>query len=209
MKEVRFILSFIFVIFTLNIIATPSIEVGASDKEFVSEYETWNFKGSDEELIKYYMKNNIRPANAQSGTGNKIEETGIPSFLSGRFPEYTSWMKSNDARDVSYTYGSNPIEISEYDAYIQKAKTNAGISYNSIGCGSISMLSQFDYLARNAGYSSIATNLESPIVTINAPNKTKLATEMFRNTDTVPADSFLGQLFGVDPDAGTFTFPVK
>ena len=68
------------------------------------------------------------------------------------------------------------------------------------------MISQFDYLARYAGYVSIAENLEDftdPTVT-DAPNFIGLATEILENTHTVPEESDLGQFLGVE---GTFAFP--
>ena len=72
------------------------------------------------------------------------------------------------------------------------------------------MISQFDYLARYAGYVSIADNLEdftNPTVVTEAPNFIALAREILENTDTIPADGPLGNFFGVNPSDGTFTFP--
>lgn len=46
----------------------------------------------------------------------------------------------------------------------------------------------------------------NPTVT-DAPNFVVLAREILENTDTIPADGTLGQLFGVDLNSGTFTFP--
>lgn len=83
----------------LGISNTSSVKVNAADEEFVSKYETWDFEGSEEELTDYYIENDIRPASASPGIDVKIvaEDDGIPTYLSGRFPEYTSWMKSNNA----------------------------------------------------------------------------------------------------------------
>lgn len=161
---------------------------------------------TEEEMIQYYVENDIRPASVPDGASEVLEEYEVSSHLSKRFSQYTTWSKSSNTGYVADTYGGNPVEIDEYDAYIQQAKANANITYNAIGCGPLSMVSQFDYLARYAGYLSISSNLESSIQTSNAPARTSLATEIFENTDTIPADSFLGQLFGVDPNAGTFTF---
>lgn len=60
----------------------------------------------------------------------------------------------------------------DYNDHIAEAKRLAGITYDALGCGPLAMISQFDYLARYAGYVSIADKLEdftNPSVT-DAPN---------------------------------------
>ena len=39
------------------------------ERVFISKYETWNLDLSEEELIQYYIDNDIRPANAPAGSG--------------------------------------------------------------------------------------------------------------------------------------------
>ena len=182
------------------------------NKDFVSRYETWNLDLSEEELIQYYIDNDIRPANAPSGSGEKLHLDDISNHLSGRFPEYSSWSVSSEKGYVSDVYGGNPLETddADYNVHIAEAKRLAGITYDALGCGPLAMISQFDYLARYAGYVSIADNLEdftNPSIVTEAPNFIVLAREILENTDTIPADGTTGQWFDVDPNAGTFTFP--
>ncbi len=93
------------------------------------------------------------------------------------------------------------MDVNESDSYIQDAKSLANIKYNSLGCGRLAMVSQFDFLARYAGYSSIAKNPD------NYNMKVELAKEIFKKTPAIASDSFLGQLLGKDPGDGTFIFP--
>lgn len=202
MKKISNIIFVFICVFTLTFVSTKT----KINDEFISNYETWNFYGTNEELVDYYLKNDIRPATPAEGTNDKLNQYTVPSHLSNRFPGFTNWSVSSSV-DVANKYGGNPLEIDEKNDFIQLAKRNAEIDNKFIGCGPIAMLSQFDYLARHAGYLSIANNLEDFSSTSSAPNFVKLSTEIFKNTDTIAADSPLGKAFGVDPDAGTFTFP--
>jgi hypothetical protein len=102
---------------------------------------------------------------------------------------------------VAYTYGDIPVEISEWSDYIQTAKNLAGLDQNYIGCGPLALVSQYEYFARSAGYTTLATDPDF------AYDRIMLAAEIFEEVPTIPADSILGQIFGVDPNAGTFTLP--
>ncbi len=170
---------------------------------------------SEEELIQYYIDNDIRPANAPAGSGEKLHLNDVSTHLSGRFPEYSSWSVSSAKGYVSDVYGGNPLETDDPNSYnlnpnphILEAKRLAGITYDALGCGPLAMISQFDYLARYAGYVSIADNLEdftNPTVVTEAPNFIALAREILENTDTISAESTIGQIVNAGP--GTFTFP--
>ena len=87
---IMMILSAIYVNSTL--IASAEEE---SNKEFISKYETWNLDLSEEELIQYYIDNDIRSANAPAGSGEKLHLSDVSTHLSGRFPEYSSWSVSS------------------------------------------------------------------------------------------------------------------
>ena len=160
------------------------------------------------ELEQYYIDNGIMPMNAPEGTGESLYYEEVPTHLNTRFPEYSNW-ESVSSKYVGDIYSCNPIEIDENAEYIKEAKRNAEIEYNYIGCGPLALYCQLDYIARSAGYSSIANNLEEidNLELSSAPNATKLAEEIFRNTETYPADSIWGEIFNISPDAGTFTFP--
>jgi len=206
MKKILILIMLLLSLSTINF----TLEVNAKavkSNEYVSRYETWNSDLSDEELIQYYIDNDIRPASAPSGSEGKLFYSDVSSHLDTRFPEYTGWTKSSDVDYVKNVYSDNPREIDENNTHVQTAKNRAGITYNAIGCGPLAMLCQFDYLANYAGYVSIADNLENFNDTsiTNAPNFINLAREIFENTDTIPAESALGQLVNAGP--GTFTFP--
>lgn len=206
------ILTIIMLIALLPVSATISnsndFDIYPTEK-YESRYETWEFDGSDEELVQYYLENDIKPASIKDGVGVKLKKDDVSGHLASLYPEYSSWEVSTNTGFVSDVYGNNPREIDEWNRHVQEAKQKAGLNKNYIGCGPLAILSQFDYLANYAGYISIANNLEdfNDASLEEAPNFVSLATEIFKNTYTIPADSFLGELFGVDPNAGTFTFP--
>jgi hypothetical protein len=170
-------------------------------------YETWNSDLSNEELLEYYIKKGIKPANPDAGTTSKLTEYQVSNHLANRFSNYSNWKKTTNKKYVSDVYGDNPSEIDEDSSYIQSAKNAAGINYKYIGCGPIALFSQFDFLARYAGYGSIPCATSENNSDNYAPIKTKLATEIFKKTPTIAADSPLVQLFGIDPNAGTCTLP--
>lgn len=210
MKKILIIFMMLFCVISINNTIIINAE-GEKNEEIVSKYETWGSDLSEEELIQYYIDNGIRPANAPAGSGTRLHYGDVSTHLSGRFPGYSSWSVSGEKGYVSDVYGGNPLETddADYNDHIAEAKRLAGITYDALGCGPLAMISQFDYLARYAGYVSIADKLEdftNPSVT-DAPNFVVLAREILENTDTIPADGILGQLFGVDPNSGTFTFP--
>ena len=200
------------ILFLLSINFCYNLEVTASiikNEEYVSRYKTYSSNLSEEELVDYYLKNNITPASSPDGTADLLYINTIETHLQTRFPNYSNWSVSNNNGYVGDTYGDNPKEIRESANFMQTAKTNANINYKAIGCGPLAMYSQFDFLARNAGYVSISENLEDieNAQLTSAPNATKLATAILDNTSTIAADSELAQIFGVDPNIGTFTFP--
>ena len=177
-------------------------------KDNSGDLETWNTSLSEKQLLDYYAENNIAPANPPENSSKRILEGNVSSHLSNKYPNYTNWKKTSNIRYVSDIYGGNPLEIDEDDYYIQQAKKNAGKECKYIGCGPLSLISQFDYLGRYAGYGSIPCKQSELNELKNAPMKTKLATEIFENTNTIASDSILGQLFGKNEDDGTFTFPM-
>ena len=158
---------------------------------------------SEEELTQFYIENQIFSATPPTGTTDMLEgESSVEPHLISRFPGYSSWHKTGSgSNSVSFTYVGEPLEVDESDPDIQISKDLAGITYDAIGCGPLAMVSQFDYLARYSGYTSLAKNPDA------ISDKRLLAREIFENTYTIPADSWLGELLGVDPNAGTFTFP--
>jgi|GEM_PF-6572526 len=179
------------------------ISVKASNDVFVPSYSVNAPDMSNEELLQYYIDNGIHPSTPPSGTTDRIVgESEVEPHLTSRFPDYTTWTKvANGSNSVAFSYGDIPVEISEWDSDIQAAKDLAGLNQNYIGCGPLALVSQLDYFARNVGYTSLA---KDPDFTYD---KRILAKEIFEEVPTIPADSFLGQLFGVDPNAGTFTLP--
>lgn len=179
------------------------ISVKASNDVFVPSYSVNAPDMSNEELLQYYIDNGIHPSTPPSGTTDRIVgESEVEPHLTSRFPDYTTWTKvANGSNSVAFSYGDIPVEISEWDSDIQVAKDLAGLNQNYIGCGPLALVSQLDYFARNVGYTSLA---KDPDFTYD---KRILAKEIFEEVPTIPADSFLGQLFGVDPNAGTFTLP--
>jgi hypothetical protein len=174
----------------------------ADNNAYVPRYEVNTPNWSEDELIQYYIDNKIFPANIQPGVGAALIEANVGNHLQNRNPSYTGWHRSY-GNSVGYVYGGDPIETYEYDTDIQAAKNLAGITYNYIGCGPLSMVTQFDYLARYAGYPSIARD---PSTTYH---RRVLAQEIFERTPTIAADSPLAQFFGADPNGGTFTFPTS
>lgn len=139
---------------SVNSTLIVSAEEEIKEREFISKYETWNLDLSEEELIQYYIDNDIRPANAPVGSGEKLHLSDVSTHLSGKFPEYSSRSVSSAKGYVSDVYGGNSLETddADYNPYIAEAKRLAGIKYNALGCGPLAMISQFDYLARYAGY---------------------------------------------------------
>lgn len=208
MKKIFIMFMMIFNVFSVNSTLLISAEKG-NNNEFVSKYETWNMDLTEEELIQYYIDNNIQPANAPAGSGKRLYYCDVSTHLSVRFPGYSSWNVLGEKGYVSDVYGGNPLETddADYNDHIAEAKRLAGITYDALGCGPLAMISQFDYLARYAGYVSIADNLEdfTNSTVTEAPNFIALAREILENTDTIPAESTIGQIVNAGP--GTFTFP--
>lgn len=192
-KIINIFLILLFSVISLNVLYAPS--------DYRNRYEVNAPNISEKELKEYYIKNNIRPANAPNGSEAKLYQSDVSSHLSKRFVGYNNWKKTSTSFSVSNVYGENPISANEWDDITQKAKTNAGIKYKYIGCGPLSLVTQFDFLARNAGYSSIARDANDD------KEQLILQTQIFKNTKAIPAESFVGDFFGVDPDSGTFTFP--
>lgn len=176
---------------------TPSYEVNAPD---------W----SDKELEQYYIDNDIFPANSSDDASKAaLNEDGVTTHLTDRFPNYT-WSKptaiqeengKKNMYEVSNVYGGNPQEQDPNGTFLQEVKQQAGITYKSIGCGPVSMVAQFDFLARYAKYSALGSD------TPTYKEQVDLAAEVLEEIDTIPSDSTLGELFGKDPNGGTFTFP--
>ncbi len=159
-----------------------------SNKEFKGRYEVNAPQMTEEELKEYYIKNDIRPASVPKDIATLLTKETVSNHLSDRFPEYPQWMKSTGV-SVSNTYGKDPIITNEDDNITQIAKHNAGISYEYIGCGPLAMVTQFDFLARAAGYHSIMEDADSKEEQLN------LQTQIFKETSTIPTFN------------GTFTFP--
>lgn len=187
--------------FLIIVFVIISLIVVYNCADYKNRYEVNAPNISKEELKKYYINNNIRPANAPNGSEPKLSEGDVSNHLSKRFAGYNNWIKTSTKFSVSDVYGDNPISANEWDNITQKAKSNAGIEYKYIGCGSLSLVTQFDFLARSAGYSSIMRDAN------DEREQLILQTKIFKNTYAIPADSFVGDFFGVDPDSGTLTFP--
>lgn len=193
MKKLLISLYFIISIFVVNNISIYSDSVG--------KYEVNAPNMSQSELQQYYLDNKIMPASAPENTTTMLKESNVSSHLASQNQGYSNWIKTDAKYSVENVYGVVPVEIDEDNVITQKAKKNANIDYNYIGCGPLSMISQFDFLSRGAGYSSIMSDFD------NTDEQLKLQTEILDNTNTIPADSILGQMFGADPNGGTFTFP--
>lgn len=82
----KLLIMFMMMLGTISINSTLIVSAEEeSNKEFVSKYETWNLDLSEEELIQYYIDNDIRPASAPSGSDGTIVlvEEDIEAYLNG------------------------------------------------------------------------------------------------------------------------------
>ena len=186
------------------------------------EYETWGDSLGEEELQQYYLNNCILPTSTSPSISTILSsESEVSAHLQGRFSLYSNWNIKGVGKDVGCKYKKTendtrsftPKNISETDSIIQNAKIQANLDEDYyIGCGPLAMVSQFEFLARYAGYPVIAPKLysvkdivsyeeslsESAILSEDEISaKTKLAKEIFQNTKT----------YAIDPNKGTFTFP--
>lgn len=185
-------------------------------------FETWGNDLTEDELKQYYIENSVYPASAPPDTSSILDgRAKVANNLEKRFPAYKNWSKTQNSRDVgdvfkrtiNDTRDFNPKEIWESSDIMQNAKRNAHLHPDyAIGCGPLAMVSQFEFLARYAGYQVISPRLYSKndIVPFDQydPAKAgiisddevfglgKLAKEIFENTSTLAID-----------DSGTFTFP--
>lgn len=130
-----------------------------NNREYTMDnYQINNPNWNNEKLEKYYIDNGILPATPPKGTTGLLYENKYPSIyshLDTRFPEYSSWVRENlESNWVSSTYGANPVEtIEDGDELIIEAKSKSNIKdYKNIGCGPLSVVTQLNYLATNAGY---------------------------------------------------------
>ena len=184
----------------------PLILAEKSDAETKQLYQVNAPDWSEKEYQDYYIDNHIFPANPPDGTDVKLELSDVPNHLSTRFNGYSNWtISSSGTNSVSSTYGGEPIEVSEAnDTFLTSAKINAGLENQLfIGCGPLALYTQLDYLARFGEYSQFHQSLYPDAIDY----KEELATSVFSNVDTIPAESWLGQSLDIDPTAGTFTFP--
>lgn len=213
MKKIIFVLIFIITLLPIKDLMIVSADTPNESAEFVSRYKTWGSELTEDQLMQFYIENGIRPANfPDSDAVGRFSYADVAPHLSEKFPEYTSWRVSSQKSYVKDVYGENPFELCDHKGskLIAAAKEQAGITYEDLGCGPIAILSQFDYLARSAGYVSIADNLEDfrDKTLEEGPNFIGLAKEVFMKTPTVPAESIIGKIFGAEPGDGTFTFPL-
>lgn len=171
------------------------------------EYEFNNPDWTDDEYLEYYAENNILIGSAPpTGSDSKLYSYQVRGHLNNRFPAYSNWTKSSfGGNSVMSTFGGEPIDTYEGDSTIQNAKNQSNISmYDYIGCGPLALVTQFDFLARYAGYTLLATDPDSGY------HKTMLYKDIFNTMYTFPYDGDLAMALtemGFEFEEGTFTFP--
>ena len=201
MKKLLIII-FIFLAQSINNLEVSATCVNGLNSEY------FNYDLTSKELENYYINNKIFISSSNSTfSERRFYEEDVDNHLATRFNDYSNWKKTSETKYVKDVYGENPEEIYEYDNYIQVSKRQAGNNNLHIGCGPLAMICQFEYLAKTVGYSPISSSIENSREYSTAKERTRLAKEIISNTDTIPAESSLGQSFGVAPNAGSFTFP--
>lgn len=120
-KTMTFILLIISTM-VMSSVSFVSIEAKQNNNEYQPRYETWSGNMSEEELMQYYIENDIKPANAPEGSEEMLQEYKVSGHLTTRFSQYTTWTKSSNNAYVADIYGNNPLEIKEADNYIKDAK---------------------------------------------------------------------------------------
>lgn len=194
--------------------------LGFSEQNDEKTLEISNEYLNENEYYNYCIENKVFSMNTPDpSTIGEIKEENISTHLNGRFTGYSNWQKvSSLSNTVATTYGGEPIEVDESDPDIQTAKTQAGITSISIGCGPLASICQLDYLARFAGYTNLEIKNDYIIEETTSSAyynlqhqefndyKISLAREVMENTPTISGDSWLGQQLGLNP-ADTLTFP--
>lgn len=66
-KTMTFILLIISTM-VMSSVSFVSIEAKQNNNEYQPRYETWSGNMSEEELMQYYIENDIKPANAPEGS---------------------------------------------------------------------------------------------------------------------------------------------
>ena len=119
------------------------------DKNIIEEYTFNKVDLSDEELEKFYIDNNILPSSiAPDVTKQGITSSNITAHLNSRFSTYSEWTLNNFySNDVSTIYGGVTTDSEEgRDEIIISAKNDSIIKdYEYIGCGPLSVVTQFNY----------------------------------------------------------------
>jgi len=65
----KILIMFMMILGAISVNSTVIVSEKENNKEFISKYETWNLDLSEEELIQYYIDNDIRPTSALAGSG--------------------------------------------------------------------------------------------------------------------------------------------
>ena len=189
-------------------------------------YDVFNLNLSENEMIDYYIKNGILPMSSNSPVSDRI------NHFQDRFPEYYSRSKSNSPLHSGYeldVYGSNPCELSQSYPFINQAKDeyineNHMSNFKTVGCGTVALISQFEFLSRSAQYFTISNNLEKPsdigeyetseertfseesyVIKSYPQNRYKLAKEIIDNIQMYPSEIW-NPIFGTSL-SGTYVFP--
>ena len=206
---------FKFIIIVLGILlsATPlsvNVDFINNRKSNIDNYQINNPNWDDKKLEKYYIDNGIFPSTPPEGSTGLIFENKYPNIsnhLDARFPNYSSWVREElESNWVSSTYGANPVEaVEDEDELIIEAKSKSDIKdYNYIGCGPLSVVTQLNFLATNAGYTQFYTDSNAN------EQKVNLYTDIFNTIKTYPEEGLIGtslEQLGFSFDSGTFTFP--
>ena len=178
------------------------------DKNIIEEYTFNKVDLSNEELEKFYIDNNILPSSiAPDVTKQGITSSNITAYLNSRFSTYSEWTLNNFySNDVSAIYGGVTTDSEEgRDEIIISAKKDSIIKdYEYIGCGPLSVVTQFKYLASYAGYTQLFTDQNS------ASQKKDLFIDIFNTIKTHPHTGDIAtslQQMGFNLGVGTFTFP--
>ena len=163
--------------------------------------EDYSYKDKTNDLLNFYIDNNIHPSSVNPPIdGQVLYYSGVSNYLSNLYG-LNSWLPDLDESfEVANIYGVNPINVEEADADIAYVKEELEIEYEYLGCGPLALYGQLDYLIRGMNYYEF--EVYDPDYYLD---KRVLIRDVLTYVDTIPAESYLGNLFNMEE--GTLTLP--
>lgn len=120
---------------------------------------TYSYDWDENEYELYYENNDIMPMMPADANAQLENHLAVQSYLNKYNSNYSWSYSQNNSCDLKSIYGSNPINVDEYQPWFTEAKEEADLPSQKewAGCGVIALTEALIYYSEVLGYTSFNT----------------------------------------------------